>query len=267
MGLKALANGVISFRDVRVPEENLIGARGPGPQDRARDPQHRAPGAAGGRGGRGQGLPGDRAAHWAAERVQWGQPIGKHEAIAHKIADMAATTFAMDVGVRPGQRDGRPGRLRHPPGGGRRQGMEHGPRLEDHRRHDAGPRRPRLRDRAPRSPPAARRPIAGRARDARLPHQPDLRGQQRDHAPVHGPRGRGPAPPGRRRHDRPATRPCGQKLAALPRMAAFYAAWYPTRWLGWGRWPRYAEFGPLAPHLRFVRAQHAASWPARSSTA
>jgi hypothetical protein len=46
--------------------------------------------------------------------------------------------------------------------------------------------------------------------------------------------------------------PMGARLKALARAAAHYAWWYPTRFLGWGFWPRHSRFGPLAGHMRYM---------------
>ena len=50
-------------------------------------------------------------------------------------------------------------------------------------------------------------------------------------------------------------RTAGQRLAGLARAGRFYAWWYPSRWIGWGFWPKYAEFGPLAKHLRYAERE------------
>jgi hypothetical protein len=46
--------------------------------------------------------------------------------------------------------------------------------------------------------------------------------------------------------------PMAKRAAAAVKAGFHYAWWYPSRFVGWGMWPRYREFGPLATHLRFV---------------
>lgn len=98
MGLKALYNGVIRFKDVRVPRENILLAPGKGLRvalttlDTGR---LTLPAACTGLSKRCLEI----SRKWAGRRVQWGSPIGKHAAIADKIARMAANTFAMEAMV------------------------------------------------------------------------------------------------------------------------------------------------------------------------
>lgn len=95
MGLRALANGVVSFSDVRVPAENLIGGEGKGLKIALitlNTGRLTLPAACAGIAK--QCL--ETVRGWGEARHQWGVPIWKHEAVSHEIADMAATTFAMD---------------------------------------------------------------------------------------------------------------------------------------------------------------------------
>jgi len=95
LGLRGLENSVTRFHDVFVPAENVIGREGQGLKIALTTLNT----------GR-LSLPAmcvsaakwclSIARQWGTERVQWGLPVARHEAVAKKIAFIAATTYGLE---------------------------------------------------------------------------------------------------------------------------------------------------------------------------
>ena len=95
MGLHGISNGLLRFTDMKVPVENIIGETGQGLKialatlntGRLTVP---AVTSASGK----QAI--YDAQKWVNERVQWGAPIGQHQAVGNMTSRMLAETFAME---------------------------------------------------------------------------------------------------------------------------------------------------------------------------
>ncbi|MEC7775353.1 MAG: acyl-CoA dehydrogenase family protein [Planctomycetota bacterium] len=96
MGLRALYNGVIRFTDVKIPVDNILGDEGKGLRlalTTLNTGRLTLPAACTGASKRALKM----AREFSRDREQWGSNIGKHEAIAQKVAFIASHTFAMEA--------------------------------------------------------------------------------------------------------------------------------------------------------------------------
>jgi alkylation response protein AidB-like acyl-CoA dehydrogenase len=96
MGLRGIENSVTRFEDVFVPRENVIAREGQGLKvalTTLNTGRLELPAICVGTSKWATKV----AREWAGERVQWGRPVGKHDAVAQKIAFIAASAFGLEA--------------------------------------------------------------------------------------------------------------------------------------------------------------------------
>lgn len=249
MGLRGIGNVLLRFTDVYVPNENLLWGEGLGLKlalitlntGRLTIP---AGCAAGSR------RAVEIAQDWAGEREQWGGPIGKHEAIATKLGRMASHTLAMEaiVWLTSGLADRGKVDLRLEAAMAKLFNSEKTWEIVDDLVQIRGGRgyetaqslaargeKPYAVERMMRDA-RINRIFEGTseiqrlfiAREAVDPHMKIAGILLKPDAPL------------------------SAKATAVLKAAVHYAWWYPSRFIGWSRAPRFAEFGALAHHMGFI---------------
>ncbi len=251
MGLSALANGVVKFHSVKVSKDNVILKEGSGLKvalSTLNTGRLSIPAACVG----GAKALMEELRLWTNERVQWGAPVGKHEAIAHKLADLSATVYGMEtlsqIATELSEREGYDIRLEA--AAAKEWVTTRGWTVIDEGMQIKGGRgyenEASLKGRGERPFPIERAMRDSRINrifegSSEIMHLMMARELVDTHLKVAG-----------ALLDKKAT--VGAKIAALPKIAAFYGLWYPKLWLGGLFRPSYSKFGTFARHLRFAES-------------
>src|SRR5215831_13834641 len=250
MGLRGLENGLTRFHDVVVPATSLIGKEGQGLKialttlNTGRLSLPASCVAAG-------KVATKIAREWSRERVQWGRPVGEHEAVAKKISFIAATTYGLEAVVELSSQlaDDKRNDIRIEAALAKLYCSEMGARIVDELVQIRGGRgyetAESLAARGERGVPAEQM-----VRDMRINRIFEGSSEimqlfiAREAVDAHLSAAGELIEPGV---------PASRKARAAAQAGGFYAQWLPTLMTGQGQRPgAYGEFGPLAEYLRYV---------------